>query len=115
MCLGSNCPVVQREECQDAFRVPGWIEVLEAARQMSIDSSKIRMEDDRIVISGEIEMGKVVYLKTILKYPVTVELISYKAGHNWAYVKDENQITEVSWKDSVENETGKLILISKEN
>lgn len=100
MCLESNCPAIQREKCQDAFRVPGWNEVLKVAQKMSIDPSKIRMEDDRVVISEELEMGKVVYLKALLRYPVTVELISYKAGHNWAYVKDENQITEVSWKDN---------------
>lgn len=99
MCLESNCPVYQREKCQNAFQTPSAKSVFEAVGQVGIDPANVHIEADRIVIEGT-ELGNLVHLKTILRYPVVSLAVSYRSGHNWAYVQDENQITEVPWKQN---------------
>lgn len=101
MCLDSLCQETQRINCYNNFRKPNIDDINTAVNKMEIDQKRVFLEENKIVIEGNIETGKIVYLKTILKFPVLMTgNILYENGYNWANISDENQVTEIPWKDN---------------
>lgn len=105
MCLDSLCLDSQRSKCNNAYKKPSLTEVLLATNKMEIKDEDVSLEEDKILIKGNVETGKRIYLKTILKFPVLTENTLYDGGYNWANVVEENQVTEVPWRDNWTNRT----------
>jgi len=100
MCMESNCQAAQRKLCGACHRVPYRPEVEQATRQMGIPAEAVVVEEDKIVLQGKIESGKVAYLRYTLKFPVRSAAIGYSDGYNWANIRDEGNIIEVPWQNN---------------
>lgn len=98
ICQKSQCPVKQRKICADSFQVPTLKFLKKVACSIGIEPSQIRLSGDKVKIIGGIETEKLVYLKSVLRFPVVSEFTSYKSGHNWANIVDEENLIEVPWK-----------------
>lgn len=98
MCRESQCPIGQRGKCKIVYQVPTLEEVQTAAKKMDIDPSIIYLEGDRVVINGEVDSGRLVFMRTVLKFPVVSVAVGYREGYNWANVQEEGGIIEIPWK-----------------
>jgi hypothetical protein len=98
MCKESQCPPTQRGKCARAYQRPTKEKILDTIGKMSIKPSAVFFDKDKIVAKEQIEAGKLVYLRTALRFPVLPETISYQEGYNWAQVREDGGIVEVPWK-----------------
>lgn len=100
MCKESCCPTGQQTKCQNAFTRPEINDVYKIAEKMKIKPENIHMNNNAIIINEDIETGRLIYLKTILKFPVVSEKTLYNKGYNWINVVDNQKIIEIPWKDN---------------
>lgn len=102
MCGESNCPIQQQKMCGHAFKKPTWESIEEGVKKMGITWEKVQLENDKIIIDQDIDTGKLVYLKYLLRFPVVTRNTLYDSGHNWANVTDDQEVIEVPWSQSYE-------------
>ena len=98
MCRESQCPETQRGKCAQNYHRPTEKELRRAIDEMGIKPSVTIFDKDMIVIKEKVEAGKLAYLRTALGFPVVSKTITYQAGYNWAKVREDEGIIEVSWK-----------------
>lgn len=97
MCKESQCPTGQRGRCRIAYKIPTEEDVQAVATKIGIDLSTITFKSDKVIVGGKVDSGKLVFMRTVLKFPVISAAVGYKDGYNWANVQEESGITEVPW------------------
>lgn len=102
MCQESQCLLAQRSLCAAKKRTPSIEEINKAATEMEIDLSRVKLDEDKIIVNGAIDSGKIVYLKTKLRFPIVTAGVTYEGGHNWANVRDDTKIIEIPWENNLQ-------------
>lgn len=98
LCDDSQCAAPQRARCQAGHREPTVLEVDAAAAALSLPRERVSLAVGRLLIDGTLPAGAVTYLRSRLRYPVSVRDVDYRE-HNWASSADANHpLIEVDWQ-----------------